>query len=126
MHVAGEENVVRAMWTDKYDGERFSASAFKGSDLSVSRLAVISLDDHWPLFRDRVQFPAGRTLLAFAEINVSKLAALGRTHAPQITLWVDAVPLDWNPAHAEVRGNVTRGLANRILDAVEVHWSQLR
>lgn len=55
MPLPPEEEIVRAVCTDKWDGERLSPSLIVGQNLSVSRLAVIPLSDHWDLFRSYVE-----------------------------------------------------------------------
>jgi len=84
-------------------------------------LALLSLDDHWDLFRRHVQKPPERRLELIAEINVGKLQDIGLHHVPPIALTVEPKPEDWNPAHAEIPQRITRGLAYRILPALILH-----
>jgi hypothetical protein len=119
--LAPDEDILRAICTDKWDGERLSPSLFKGKDTSVSRLALISLDDHWEMFRRNVQKPPERMLTLIGEINVGNLQELGATHETPVALTVEQDPLDWNPAHAIIPQNITRGLANRIVHALKIH-----
>ena len=121
MPVGADEDVVRAICSDKWDGERLSPSLFVGSGTSVSRLSVISLQDHWDLFRGYVQRPPQRLLELIGEINVGELQEIGRTHEPSIELTVEPAPLDWNLAHAEIPQRITRGLANKIVPALQLH-----
>ena len=115
MPLSAEENIVRAICTDKWDGERASPSLFKGKDTSVSRLSLIPLEDHWEMFRDYVQKPPERLLERIGEINV------GALHQTPVELTVEPDPLDWNHAHAIIPQNISRGMANRILKALEIH-----
>jgi hypothetical protein len=118
-----EENVVRAICSDHYDSEeeRISASLFKGKDTSVSRLLLISLEDHWDLFRHNVQKPH-RRLELIGEISVGRLQEIGRAYEPApMELTVEQAPEDWNRAHAVIPQNITRGLANKILPALKLH-----
>lgn len=115
------ENIVRAICSDKWDGERLAPSLFVGAGTSVSRLMLVSLENHWDLFRSYVQRPPERVLELIGEINVGKLQAIGDTHAPPTLLTVEPKPEDWNPAHAEIPQKITRGLANRILPALTLH-----
>jgi hypothetical protein len=94
---------------------------FKGTNTSVSRLAIIALADHWDLFRNNVQKPPERMLELIGEINVGKLQEIGRTHEKRVELHVEPDPLDWNPAHAIIPQNISRGLANRIVQALVIH-----
>ncbi len=121
MPIAGSEDIVRAVCTDKWDGERLSPSLFVGENISVSRLALIPLCDHWDLFRTYVEKPPERRLEMIAEINVGQLQMLGQTNNPCVELTVEPKPEAWNPAHAEIPQRITRGLANRILPVLKRH-----
>ena len=92
-----------------------------GPDTSVSRLAITPLEDHWEIFRRGVEKPPERLLSRIAQIRVGKLGELGATHQPPVAVTVEADPEDWNPAHAIIPGKRSRGLANRIKDAVTIH-----
>jgi hypothetical protein len=122
MPIPAEEDVVRAVCTEKWDGERLSPSLFVGKNTSVSRLAIVPLRDHWDLFRQYVERPPERRLELIAEINVGRLQETGRNHSPSIELTVEPRPEPWNPAHAEIPQRITRGLANRILPELTLHW----
>jgi hypothetical protein len=115
------EDILRAVCTDKWDGQRLSPSLFTGKDISVSRPALIPLADHWDLFRQYVQKPPERWLERIAQINIGRLQAIGHAHNPHADITVEAKPVDWNPAHAEIPQNITRGLANKILPALTLH-----
>jgi hypothetical protein len=121
MPLAPTEDIVRAVCTDKWDGERLSPSLFVGENISVSRLAVVPLTDHWDLFRQYVQKPPERWLERIAQINVGHLQKIARSHSPPVALTVEQRPVDWNPAHAEIPQNITRGLANKILPELTLH-----
>lgn len=121
MPLAPTEDIVRAVCTDKWDGERLSPSLFVGESISVSRLALIPLADHWDLFRQYVQQPPERRLELIAEINVGRLQDIGRAQNPVVALTVEPKPEDWNPAHAEIPQRITRGLANKILPELKLH-----
>lgn len=123
MPLAPTEDIVRAVCTDKWDGARLSPSLFVGEDISVSRLAITSLADHWDLFRQYVEKPPERRLELIAEINVGCLQDIGRTQNPAVQLTVEPKPLDWNLAHAEIPQKITRGLANKILPRLTLHES---
>ena len=112
---AGEE-IVKAICSDKWDGERIAPSLFTGTGTSVSRLAVISLADHWDLFRQHVQKPPERILERIGQINVGKLQQIGVDYDPDVTLTVEPKPEEWNRAHAEIPQRITRGLANKIVN----------
>lgn len=121
MPLAPDENIVRAICSDKWDGQRLAPSLFVGKETSVSRLAITSLEDHWDLFRRHVQRPPERMLEMLGEIGVGKLQAIGHAHEPRNELTVEPKPEDWNPAHAEIPQKISRGLANKILFELKRH-----
>jgi hypothetical protein len=121
MSLARTEDVVRAVCTDKWDGLRLSPSLFAGENISVSRLALVPLADHWELFRQYVERPPERRLELIAEINVGRLQDIGRSHNPATVLTVEPKPEIWNRAHAEIPQRITRGLANQIVPALTLH-----
>lgn len=118
-----DENVVRAICSDKWDGQRLAPSLFVGAGTSVSRLSVIALEDHWDLFRKHVQRPPQRMLAMLGEIGVGRLQAIGRAHEPMTELTVEPKPEEWNRAHAEIPQRISRGLANKILLELIRHLS---
>ena len=61
---------------------------FVGAGTSVSRLAVVSLEDHWEMFRQHVQRPPERMLEMIGEINVGRLQEIGWAHDPLVELSV--------------------------------------
>lgn len=82
---------------------------------------MISLEDHWDLFRSHVQRPPQRLLELIGEINVGVLQQIGRDNTPRVELTVEPKPEDWNRAHAEIPEKISRGLANKILPALRLH-----
>jgi hypothetical protein len=121
MPIAADEDIVRGIFTDKWDGTRVAPSLFKGQNVSVSRLAVIPLADHWDMFRSHLEKPPERRLEFIGEINVGRLQKIGRDYQHPIQLTVEPKPEDWNLAHAEIPQKISRGLANRIVDALKRH-----
>jgi hypothetical protein len=121
MPLRAEEDIVRAVCTDKWDGTRIAPSLFKGQNISVSRLAIIPLVEHWEMFRDRLEKPPERRLELIAEINVGRLEMIGRDHDESLQLTVEPKPEGWNRAHAEIPQRITRGLANKILKELKIH-----
>ena len=132
---APEENVVRAICSpDHYNPEtgEISPSLFSGSDTtSLSRLKILSLEDHWDLFRKHLQKPH-RRLEMFGEIGVARIQEIGLNYqvgppgkqTPQpVNLTVEQAPEEWNPSHAEIPQKISRGLANKILPALKRHVS---
>ena len=121
MPIDPKEDIVRAICTETYDHERLSPSLFKGRNTSVSRLAIIPLEEHWEMFQKHVAKPPQRQLLMIGEINVLRLQELGETHEPPNALTVEPRPEDWNPAHAEIPQKISPGLANRINSNLKLH-----
>jgi hypothetical protein len=127
-----EEEVVRAICSPQhYDPEqrRISPSLFAGKGgVSLSRLKLIPLDQHWDLFRSELETPPARLEL-IGQISVGGLQRVGLdykegpTGKPKPTpLTVEEAPETWNPAHAEIPEPITRGLANKILAALTLHY----
>src|SRR2546427_13284295 len=98
MPLAAEEDIVRAICTDKWDGTRLAPSLFTGKNTSVSRLAVIPLSEHWDMLRKHLETPPERRLELIGEINVGDLQEIGRGYQQPIELTVEPKPEDWNPA----------------------------
>ena len=121
MSVPGHEDVARAICSNHWDGERYSASLFKGQNTSVSRLAITPLDQTWELFKARVENPPTRTLKQIGEINVGKMQEIGKTHPTNTHLTVVPKPLANYQSHAEIPQKISRGLANKIIRNLEIH-----
>jgi hypothetical protein len=121
MPIAPNEDIVRAILTDKWDGQRVSPSLFRGQNISVSRLSVFPLADHWDIFRARLENPPERRLERIGEINVGQLQQIGRDYEDPIELTVEPKPEDWNQAHAEIPEKITKGLSRRIVNALTLH-----
>jgi hypothetical protein len=122
MPVPAEEEIVRAICSDKWDGQRLSPSLFKGKETSVGRLAITSLCDHWDVFRRFVEKPPERRLELIGQIKVGGLQELGRAHAEApVELTVEPDPLDGFPSHGIIPQNITRGLATKIVNALRIH-----
>ncbi len=123
MQVDASEDIAKAICTDKFDpatGE-VSASLFKGSGSSVSRLVLCPLDDSWNLFRKRVEKPPYRRLERIGVINVGRLAEIGRDFRDNpMILTVEAVPLNGYPSHAEIPQKISRGLSNEIVRSLSL------
>src|SRR5436189_4823082 len=98
MPLAAEEEIVRAIFTDKWDGTRLAPSLFTGENISVSRLAIIPLAEHWDMFRKHLEKPPERRLELIGQINVGHLQQIGRSYSAQTEITVEAKPEDWNPA----------------------------
>ena len=121
MPVAPNEDIVRAILTEKWDGQRASPSLFRGENISVSRLALVPLADHWDMFRMGLENPPERRLERIGEINVGHLQQIGRDYKDPIELTVEPKPEDWNRAHAEIPQKITKGLSRKIVNALTLH-----
>ena len=116
----GTEEIVRAICSDKFDGERASPSAFTGDNVSVSRLAILPIQDLWQILAEEAANPPERILMCLGKTTVGDVLAVGAESVPRCTLNVHADPTDTNPAHAEIRPKITRGQANRLLKRTEL------
>lgn len=118
MQIDASEDIAKAICSDKFDvatGE-VSASLFKGSGSSVSRLSLCPLEETWDLFRFRVEKPPQRTLERIGVIKVGRLEEIGRDFKDNPTLLTaEAVPLEGYLSHAEIPQKITRGLSNEIV-----------
>src|SRR6266487_2552982 len=95
-----EENVLRAIHTAHWDPakDRFSSELFKGSYTSVSRLALLGLDELFGIFHRALDSPQGRRVVAAGEINVGRLQQIGREFRSNPTnLTVEEDPTDTDP-----------------------------
>jgi hypothetical protein len=110
MPIAADEDIVRAICTDKWDGTRVARSLFKGRNISVSRLALIALSEHWDMFRKRLERRPERRLELIGEINVGHLQEIGRGYHQPIELTVEPKPEGWNRRTQKFRRELPRGL----------------
>jgi hypothetical protein len=118
MPIDATEDIAKAICSDKFDavsGE-VSASLFKGSGSSVSRLSLCPLEETWEMFRQRVEKPPLRILERIGVINVGHLVEVGQNFENNpTTLTVEAVPLEGYLSHAEIAQKISRGLSNEIV-----------
>ena len=122
MPLEDDENIARAICSEKGDEPRISPSLFRGPNTSVSRLSVIPLDETWEVFRRNVEKPPNRKLELIGEINVAHLKELGRSYEPSpMEITVEANPLEDYPSHAIVPPKLSRGLATKIVKALKIH-----
>jgi hypothetical protein len=121
MPLPPQEDIVRAIPTEKWQDGHPTPSLFKGSNTSVSRLAVIPLEDHWDVFDKWIAKPPERRVEGIGEINVGTLLEVGQSYQQPIELTVEPKPVEGNPAHAEIPQKISRGLANQILKKLKLH-----
>lgn len=123
------ENVLRAIYTAHWDERknRWSSSLFKGSGISVSRLAILELSELFAIFHEELDSPPkNRFVVGGGEINIGRLQEIGRIYEPLPTeLTVEEEPTDINPAHAEIPENISKGLALVIIKALILHRDPL-
>jgi hypothetical protein len=118
MPIDASEDIAKAVCSDKFDAAtgEVSASLFKGSGYSVSRLPLCRLEDTWDMFRHRVEKPPQRTLERIGVINVGRLEQVGRDFKDNPTpLTVEAVPLEGYLSHAEIPEKISPGLSSEIV-----------
>ena len=123
-----DEDVVRAICSDKYDSQsgRISPSLFRGPNISVSRLSILPLSMQWRVLMATVQKLPGRRLEQLGEINVGRLTELGRSYVANgkpapVELTVIADPTPQNSAHAVIPENISTGLGKKIIDNLVCH-----
>jgi hypothetical protein len=118
-----EENVLRAIHTAFWDvgRGRWSSEMFKGRETSVSRLAVLGLQELLAIFHQELDSPPrNRRVIGVGEINIGALEEIGHTTQTVLTVEEDPTPL--NPAHAVIPQNIGRGLAMKIIAALTLHY----
>ncbi len=128
MRLPREEQIVRAICSDKFDRSsgRVSPSLFKGPNTSVSRLTVIPLPLQWRKLAATVQKLPGRKLERLGEIGVGALEDLGLDYVAngtpmKVTLSVVADPVPTNEAHAIIPENISAGLGSAICRVLTYH-----
>jgi hypothetical protein len=85
MSIAADEDIVRAIFTDKWDGDRIAPSLFAGENVSVSRLAVVPLAEHWDMFRKHFEKPPSAGLNGSAKSVLAAFSeSAGTTRSPLI------------------------------------------
>jgi hypothetical protein len=123
MRLESREQVLRAICSDKYDAAsgRVSPSLFRGSNTSISRLAIFPLAKQWRVLAATVQKLPGRRLERLGEIGVGRLEELGREHQTPVSLSVIADPVPANAAHGIIPENISGGLSNTIIRNLSYH-----
>jgi hypothetical protein len=118
-----EEVVLRAIQETHLDEKqgRVSSSLFKGRDISLSRLAVLSTGEIFKILRRDLDKPAN-ALIGAAEVTVAVIEdAGGRDEAGKLIVRVVADPLLGsapNPAHAEIPQNLSKGTSRKIIKGI--------
>ena len=117
------ENIARAIRNSSWDPakNRWSSSLFKGTNVSVSRLAVLPIADLLKIFHDDLDRPPASKVIAAGEINIGTLQQIGKSQNHPTVLTVEEDPLPSNPAHAEIPQKISRGLARKIIDVLILH-----
>jgi hypothetical protein len=117
------ENVVRAVTTATWDvtNQRAHYGCFRGPNASVSRLAILGLQDLFAIFRRDLTEPPNKLLIGAGEINVGMIQTIGATAEDPIRITVEIDPLPDNPAHAEIPQRLPKGISKRIVEAWTWH-----
>lgn len=113
-----QENILRAINLAQWDPNhnRGNSSLFRGANISVSRLAILPLDEILQIFKTELICP----VLFAGEINVGALKDIGKSNSTKITVEEDPIPN--NLAHAEIPENLTsKKLARDISRALILH-----
>lgn len=132
LQIPPEENIVRAIhfaWWD-IETDRKSSSIFKGENISVSRLTILSLIELFPIFHRQLDTSPNGIIIGAGEINVGHLQRVGREFIGKpMEITVEENPTKENsenktvenPAHAEIPQKISKGLANRIIKELILH-----
>lgn len=126
-----EEDIVRAICDPAhYDREkqRISSCLFRQKDISVSRLAVLPLNELFIIFFDHLN-KGNSTVMAAGQINVGRLIDIAQDKGYDMFVEIDPLPAKDgklpNPAHAEIPGDwkskSKRALAKAIIDELQIH-----
>lgn len=121
---SAQENILRAIHEAFWDlsSDCKSPSIFKGPDVSVSRLAILGVDELFAIFHRKLDGSTNGRIVAGGEINIGNLQRIGREFIPKRTeLTVEIDPEDDNIAHAVIPQNISRGLAKVIIEALVIH-----
>lgn len=121
-----EENVLRAIHTAHWDtteGEsRKSSAIFKGTNISVSRLSILAIEELFAIFHRKLDGSPNGVIVAAGEINVGNLERIGREYQPRPTdITVEEDPEEDNTAHAVIPQTINRGLARVIIASLTFH-----
>jgi hypothetical protein len=130
-----EENILRAIHTAFWDTSknRWTSELFKGEKVSVSRLAILSMEALFAIFHAELDSPPrNRYVVGGGEINIGSLQQIALNYEHPIKLTVEEDPIEAdparrieaNPAHAEIPQNITKGLARKIIAALIIHYEQ--
>lgn len=119
--------MLRAIHTAFWDKSRnrWTSEIFKGEKVSVSRLAILSIEALFAIFHSELDSPPrNRYVVGGGEINVGNLQKIALNYLQPTELTVEEDPTEINPAHAEIPQNITKGLARKIIAALIIHYEQ--
>ncbi|MGH9930524.1 MAG: hypothetical protein ACREA9_15035 [Pyrinomonadaceae bacterium] len=119
-----QENILRAIHEAFWDltRDRKSSSIFKGTDISVSRLSILGLNELFAIFHRKLDGSPNGRIVAGGEINIGNLQRIGREFIPNRTeLAVEEDPEPDNRAHAVIPQKISPGLAKTIIEALIIH-----
>jgi hypothetical protein len=119
--LSDEEQIVRAVFSNDWDGERIFSQTFTGPETSISRLKIRSLPLQWEIFR-KFQRPPRRELDLFLEIGVGTLKRVAKNWKAKPTeLSVVEDPQPDNPAHGLILESMSAGLAKEMIKNCQMH-----
>jgi len=112
-----EEEVLRAI-TDPahfdHSKNRVSSTVFRGSNISVSRLKILSFDSLVKIFKQELEQNGKNKLIKTGQLSVADIEDI-------TGLFVEEKPTEENPAHAEIIGEIkSRSISNKLKDKMKV------
>jgi hypothetical protein len=116
------EEVVRAVQLSHYDENRgrVSSALFRGNNISVSRLHVLTFEAIWASFLEEVDKPHNR-LVGARLLVVRDIVQTGASSGTPLTVY--AKPTPTNQAHAEISAEtkISRKVAHALIQkSIEV------
>jgi hypothetical protein len=112
--LVSNEQILRAVYSNDWDGQRIYSQAFTGPETSISRLSVLDLPAQWEIHR-RFEKPPQRELDLFLEINVGGLKQLAFDYPKRTKLTTVEDPIPENQAHGLILESMSRGLAKKVI-----------
>jgi len=128
MPLPDSERVVHAVCSDAFEASsgECSLELYQGKNVSVSRLEVTPLPQQWRVLAATVQKLPGRKLERLSELGVGQLISTARNYRPRekpegfiLSVEEDGTPK--NRAHAEIRGNISKGLSRQLVGIHLLH-----
>jgi len=115
-----EEDIARALLEAHYDENkgRVNSGAFYTINASVDRLEIRCLSCLWEMYKNNHP-----SIIRIGQINVGELQKIGKEHVKPTEITVVEDPLPDNYSHAIIPGRVSKGIARRIVENLQLHKS---